>query len=274
MTEIYLGIIGFPIKHSVSPAMHSAAMKHLGINGVYLAFEVRPELLEDAVKGAKALKFTGLNVTIPFKEEIMRFVEPDKKAAKIGAINTIDLRSMKGYNTDVDGALMTLEKNDVEIEGKIALVVGAGGAGKAVAYGLLDRGATVILTNRTESRGREAVEKLRKYGECIFYPYDRIYELKGKIDIIVNATPLGMAGFETKLPVPSALLSDVVVFDTVYNPPTTPLIAEAVKRGCKAINGLDMLVFQGAKSFEIWTGMQAPVDVMKRAAKSALGVDN
>ena len=266
---MYLGVIGYPIKHSVSPAMHTAAMKKLGIDGVYLAFEVKPDRLRDAVLGARALGFRGLNVTIPFKEEVLRYTEAKDYAAKIGAANTIELESLSAYNTDVYGAAKALE--DFDVHGKVALVVGAGGAGKAVALALLEMGATVILTNRTESRGRKAVEMLRRYGDCIFHPYERLAELKGKLDIIVNATPLGMKGFAAKLPIPRDLLGkNMVVFDTVYNPLETPLITAAKKAGCKVVYGIDMLVYQGAKAFEIWTGLEAPVDVMKEAAIKAL----
>ncbi len=266
---MYLGVIGFPIKHSVSPPMHMAAMKELGIEGVYLAFEVKPDLLERAVLGAQALGFKGLNVTIPFKEDVLKFAEPKDYAAKIKAANTLDLETLTAYNTDVYGAMKALEGTNPEV----ALVVGAGGAGKAVALALLEMGATVILTNRTESRGLAAVEMLRKYGNCVFHPFDRLLDLKGKIDLIANATPLGMRGFEAKLPVPAELIDEkVTVFDTVYNPMETPLIRLAKKKGCKVVYGIDMLVFQGAKAFEIWTGKWPPVDVMKDAAIKALGL--
>jgi shikimate dehydrogenase len=267
---IYLGVIGYPIKHSISPAMHNAALRHLGMDGVYLAFEVRPDELKHAIFGARSLGFKGLNVTIPFKEAVLSFVEPSGIAAKIGAVNTLDLENMVGYNTDAYGAVKALEECDVEVDGKIALVVGAGGAGKAVAFGLIERNATVVITNRTALKGIELAERLRKYGDCIFHPFDRVEELKGKVDLIVNATPLGMMGFDAKLPVPRALLSNVIVFDTVYNPPETPLIREAKRRGCKVVYGLDMLVYQGAKAFEIWTGYEAPVSIMKVAAMRSL----
>ncbi len=267
---MYLGLIGYPVKHSVSPAMHSAAMKELGIEGVYLAFEVKPHALRDAIFGARALGFTGLNVTIPFKEECLKFVRAAGEAAKINAANTIDLRNMVAYNTDVYGVKAAFRDAGVDANGKIALVVGAGGAGKAAALALLEMGADVIITNRTESRGREAAELLRRYGRCIFHPYDRVAELKGRIDIIVNATPLGMVGFEDKLPIPEEMIDGVVVFDTVYNPPATPLIKLAVERGCKVVYGIDMLVHQGARALEIWTGMRAPVEVMREAALEAL----
>ena len=171
---------------------------------------------------------------------------------------------MEGYNTDAYGAIKALENEGVDVEGKVALVAGAGGAARAIAFALAEKDATVIITNRTEERGLKLAEEVRKAGECIFYPPDKIEELN--IDIIINATPLGMKGFEKKIPVSESIVNDVVVFDTVYNPRETPLIALARKRGCKVVYGIDMLVYQGAESFRIWTGKTAPVEIMKKAA--------
>ena len=262
---IYFGLIGYPVKHSVSPAMHNAAFKRLGIDAIYLAFEVKPNEVKEAVFGAKALGFKGLNVTIPHKERVLEFVEPDKLAARIGAVNTIDLENMKGYNTDAYGALKALEVNGVDIEGKNVFIVGAGGAPIAIAFALIEK-SLVIVSNRTEQRGLKLVEELRRYGESVFIPYSELEKLEGKIDIVINATPLGMKGFEGKLPLPQGLIRDVVVFDTVYNPMETELIKLAKKRGCKVVYGIDMLVYQGAKAFEIWMGKKAPIEVMKEAA--------
>ncbi len=268
---LYLGVIGYPIRHSVSPAMQNAALEHEGIEGIYLAFEVRPDRLKEAVLGARALGFRGLNVTIPFKESVVEFVELEGDAAKIRTVNTLDLVEMVGYNTDVYGVMAALSEN--KVNGKTALIVGAGGAGKAAALALLEMGSTVVLANRTESKGREAVEMLRKYGECIFWPLSRIEELKGKVDVVVNATPLGMRGFRAEMPVPPSMLDGVeLVFDTVYNPMETPLIVEAKRRGCKVVYGIEMLVHQGAKAFEIWTGIEPDVEVMREAALRALRV--
>ncbi|WP_202319522.1 shikimate dehydrogenase [Archaeoglobus neptunius] len=266
---MYLGVIGYPIRHSVSPAMHNAALKKAGIEGVYLAFEVRPEMIKDAIFGARALGFAGLNVTIPFKEEVADFLTLEGHAALLKAVNTVDLREMVGYNTDVYGVKRSF--SDLDVGGKTALVVGAGGAGKAAALALVELGATVIITNRTESRGMEAVELIRRHGECIFYPFERVGELSGKVDILVNATPLGMKGFAQALPVPAKILKPgMIVFDTVYNPVDTPLIRSAREAGCRVIYGIEMLVHQGARAFEIWTGIKPDVDVMREAAIKAL----
>lgn len=266
---LYLGIIGYPISHSISPRIHNAVMEHLGINGRYLAFEVKPPDLRDAVFGARALGFVGLNVTIPYKEEVLRFVKPVGEAKL--AVNTIDLRKMEGYNTDVYGVEMAFKNTSLELEGKVALVIGAGGAGKAIALAIMKMGAKVIITNRTEGRGLEAARELREYGECIFYPMNKIRDLS--VDLIANATPVGMKGFSSGIPVPEEILKPgMIVFDAVYNPVETPLIRKAKERGCKVVSGLDMLVYQAEKAFEIWTGIKPPVSLMKRIAIEALEV--
>jgi len=264
------GVIGYPIKHSVSPAMHNAAFKHLEMDAIYLSFEVKPEELKDAIFGAKALGIIGLNVTIPHKEAILNYIKPVGIAAKIGAVNTVLVRKLEGYNTDAYGAIKALESSGVDVDGKRVLVVGAGGAARAIAFALAERNATIIISNRTESRGLKLAEDVRRVGECIFYPHDKLEDLKGNVDIIINATPLGMKGFPKKIPVPENLIHNVVVFDTVYNPMETPLISLARKRDCKVVYGIDMLVYQGAEAFRIWTGVEPPVDVMKRAAIEAL----
>ncbi|ADB57940.1 shikimate dehydrogenase [Archaeoglobus profundus] len=261
---LYFGVIGHPIGHSASPIMHNTVFRTLNIDAIYLPFDVKPENLKDAVYGARALGFKGLNVTIPHKEEITKYVKPVGLAERIGAVNTVDVPKLEGYNTDAIGALRTLEAYNVDYEGKVVLIVGAGGVARAIAFALAGK-STLIITNRTASRGLKLAEDVRKYGECIFYPYERVEELKGKFDILINCTPLGMKGFEEKLPVPESLIENVVVFDTVYNPIETPLIKLAKKRGCKVIYGLDMLVYQGAEAFKIWFGFDPPILVMRDA---------
>ncbi|MCS7144384.1 MAG: shikimate dehydrogenase [Archaeoglobaceae archaeon] len=266
---LYLGIIGYPISHSISPRIHNAVIEELKIEGRYLAFEVKPADLKEAIYGAKALGFVGLNVTIPYKEEVLKFVKPIGEAKL--AINTIDLRKMEGYNTDVYGVEMAFKNAEIDVKNKIALVIGAGGAGKAIALALMKMGARVILTNRTETRGIEAVKALREFGHCIFCPWEKIKELK--INILANATPIGMKGFSSALPIPEEILKhEIVVFDAVYNPLETQLIKKAKDKGCIIINGLEMLVYQAEKAFEIWTGIKPPISLMKKVAIEALKV--
>lgn len=264
-----LGIVGYPIKHSISPKVHETLMKAYGIEGRYLAFEVKPSDLREAIFGAKALGFTGLNVTIPYKEEVLNFVTPVGDAKF--AVNTIDLRDMKGYNTDIYGVEMAFRNAKVDVRDKLALVVGAGGAGKAVAIALLKMGSKVVITNRTQIRGIETAKALREYGNCVFHPMERIKELNA--DIIANATPIGMKG-NPGMPISEELLREgVVVFDVVYNPVETQLLRRAMENGCKVITGLEMFIYQAEKAFEIWTGIKADVALIRRASLEALEVD-
>lgn len=263
MTEIF-GVIGYPVKHSLSPVMHNSAFRHLEYDGIYLSFEVRGEDLEVALMGAKALGVRGLNVTIPHKERAAWFFEQDRAVEEIGACNTIDLRNGRCYNTDVFGIRKALEAAGIETRGLRVLVVGAGGAGRACIYALRDDN-DVFITNRTAKRG---IEVARRFG----VEFLRTGDLEERsFDLVVNATPLGMRGFPTELPIPEFVLrSRPAVFDMVYNPPETPLIRKAREYGCRVASGVDMLVYQGAKAFEIFTGLEAPVEIMKKAVLSEL----
>ena len=265
------GVIGHPVKHSVSPAMHNAAFRAMKIDAVYASFDVKPEDLKKAIEGAKALGIKGLNVTIPHKEEVLKLAKPDELALRIGAANTLKFdEEVLAYNTDAYGSLKALENAGVGVSGKTVLIIGAGGAARAIAFALVGEGATVVVTNRTEQRGLKLVQDVRKYGECVFVPMSELEKLR--FDILINATPVGMSGYMPgKLPVDSKLIKEgIVVFDTVYNPMETALIKLAKMRGCKVVYGIDMLVHQGARAFEIWTGLSPPFDVMKKAALNAL----
>ncbi|AIY90459.1 shikimate dehydrogenase [Geoglobus acetivorans] len=263
MTGVF-GVIGFPIKHSLSPVMHNAALRHLNYDGVYVPFEVKPEELEIAVAGMKSLNIRGINVTIPHKERIIEFFNPEKEVQEIGAANTVDLKSGKCYNTDVYGILEAINAAEIEVNGLKVLIIGAGGAAKACIYALRDS-SRVYITNRTEAKGRAVAGK---FG-AEFVP---LHALENhKFDLIVNATPLGMKGFESIMPVPLNLIKKAhAVFDMVYNPPSTPLVSAGRKFGCRIVSGIDMLVYQGARAFEIFTGQKAPVEVMKKAVMSEI----
>ena len=257
MKEIY-GVIGYPIKHSLSPIMHNAAFNHLNYDAIYVAFEVKKNELKDALIGAKALGIRGLNVTIPHKESVIGYFKQSKEVEEIGAANTIDLKRGICYNTDVHGIIESLKNADVKLRGLDVLIIGAGGAAKAAVYAL--KSNNIYIVNRTKERG----ERLAKEFGCEFLEFGDVERYR--FDLIINATPLGMKGFPDKIPVPLSLLNNKpVVFDFVYNPVETKLIRVAKQKGCKVISGVDMLVFQGAKSFEIWTGIKPPIDVMKKA---------
>ena len=259
-TRLY-GLIGKPIEHSLSPVIHNALFKKYNINAVYLTFEV--DDLDSAVKGVKALGISGLNVTMPYKEQILEFLdELSEEANAIGSVNTVVNREGKliGYNTDGIGALKAL-KRFTEVENKNILVLGAGGAGKAIAY-TLSRLAKVVVLNRTERKAKE-LEKFGVKGDKL--SKESLEHYLGWADIVINATSLGMN--EDKSPIPKELLREnLVVFDIVYSPLETKLLREAREAGCLTIDGLWMLIYQGAESFRLWTGVKPDVEFMRREA--------
>ena len=266
-TDVY-GLLGNPVGHSLSPAMHEAAYAELGLDARYLAFEPDPGDLRAAVHGADALGVRGLNVTIPFKRDVLAHVDPDDLAARIGAVNTIDFSAdpPSGHNTDAAGVIRALERHDVVIEGREAVVVGAGGAGRATAFALADAGASVAVANRTEERAHElAADVPGASGHGL----DELEELVPAADLLVNATSVGME--EDRSPVPADVLhADLAVLDAVYRPLSTRLLREAGEAGATTVDGAWMLLYQGVEAFEVWTGRDAPVDVMNGALRDRL----
>ena len=259
-TEIY-GIIGNPIAHSLSPAMHNSAFEALGLNKVYVPF-----LATDAGKAidaCRALNVHGLSVTIPHKESVMAQIDSiDPVAEKIGAVNTLvfdEEKKIHGLNTDWIGANRALT-DKIDLRGKKILLLGAGGSAKAIGYGLLEAGAEVTLASRTESKVKTLAETLK----CDWMHLSKIEEVQA--DALVNATSVGMAPIENASLVPAAILANFsVVMDIVYAPLETRLIKEAESAGCEVINGLSMLLYQGVAQFEAWTEEDAPVEVMRSA---------
>ncbi|MBA7526786.1 Shikimate dehydrogenase (NADP(+)) [subsurface metagenome] len=271
MKKIY-GIIGDPIEHSLSPVMHNAAFEKLGLDAVYLAFRVSKGELGDAIKGAKSLGIAGLNVTIPLKEKALSFVDAEVVAKKIGAINTIDFSSGTpvGYNTDGLGSLRVLKETVGELKGKNVLILGAGGAAKAISFYLDAEGARVTIANRTKERAAQLASNLRNANSIGLDA-----ELKEHVkdsDILINATAVGMHPHEDATLVNADMMHpDLVVFDIVYNPVDTKLLREAKRAGVKKIvDGVKMLVYQGAASFRIWTKMEPPVEVMEKVVRDVL----
>ena len=258
-------VFGDPVAHSLSPAMHNAAFEALGLNSVYLAFG-SPQI-GACTAAMRALAIRGASVTIPHKVAIMPLLdEIDATARRIGAVNTVVNRGgrLLGANTDAHGALQALQ-SQTEIAGRAAVVVGAGGAARAVAFGLRDAGCRVTILNRSVARG----EALAQHVAADFRP---LAEAAGLVcDILINTTPVGMAQFGSALPVPATLLqAGMVVMDIVYTPLKTPLLAAAAARGCRTIAGTAMFVLQGARQFELWTGRAAPTEVMTDAVHAAL----
>ncbi len=273
MVKKIYGIIGDPIAHSLSPVMHNAAFEKLELDAVYLAFRVSKDELENAIRGAKSLGISGLNVTIPLKEKSLSFVDAEEVAKKIGAINTIDFSSnvALGYNTDGIGSLRVLKETVGEIKGKKVLILGAGGAAKAISFYLDDEGAKVTIANRTKERAAQLASNLRN-ADYIGLDTDTLTKRSKDSDILINATSVGMHPHEdTTLVNADMMHPDLVVFDVVYNPMETKLLKEAKRAGVKRIvNGVKMLVYQGAASFKIWIKEEPPIEVMERAVRDAL----
>jgi shikimate dehydrogenase len=264
-TKIF-GILGRPVAHSLSPAMHNAACRHLGINAAYVAFPVTD--LAQAVSGLRGLGIGGVSVTIPFKEEIIPFLdELDPQAATIGAVNTVVNRDgrLTGYNTDWLGAVTALTAK-VSLKGRQTLILGAGGASRAITYGIIQAGGQVSLTDVDQARAAALVKDLG--GVAI--PLNSVGDCPAAI--LVNATPVGMTPDLEGIPIRPDLLGRFeVVMDIVYQPLVTRLLREAEAKGCATIDGLQMLIHQGAAQFELWTGQEAPAEVMARAAYGTLG---
>jgi len=266
--DVY-GLVGNPVGHSVSPPMHEAAYTELDMEASYVAFEPAVAEIEAAIDGAETLGIAGLNVTIPFKQDVLELVEPDPLAERIGAVNTIEFRTEgtpRGYNTDAIGIQRAFEHHDVDLEGRKAVVVGAGGAGRAAAFALSDAGADVHIANRTVDR---AIDLASVVSGGTGGSLETLESQLGDATILINATSVGMESDET--PVPAELLhTELTVLDAVYAPLETRLLSEASEAGATTIDGAWMLLFQGVEAFEQWTDRQAPVEVMNRALRSAL----
>jgi shikimate dehydrogenase len=266
------GIFGDPIEHSLSPVMQNAAFLALGETACYHAFRVRKEDLRAALLGAAAMGFSGLNLTIPLKEMALSldFLELDPLAQSIGAVNTVSFtgRGPLGYNTDGWGAHLALQDAGVDIQGKRVLIIGAGGAARAIACTLAESGsAEIFIANRGIKRAQELAAQVGASG---FSLHD-LGELVPLVDIIINCTSVGMNKGDPPLLEAGLLQSHQAVFDIVYNR-ETELLRDARAAGAVAVDGVMMLVYQGAKALEIWTGRNAPVPVMEKAVRDALRV--
>ena len=274
------GVIGDPIEHTMSPVMHNAAFRKLGIDYLYVPFRVRKEELGKAVEGMRALNIRGLNITIPHKVAIIPYLdELDPLAEKIGAVNTVVNNDgvLRGYNTDATGFLQALLEKGVEPEGKNMVILGAGGASRAISFILAERGANLVILNRlleldwAEDLARRLSLVFTKEIKALELTEENLARVLERADILINATSVGMTPDADETPVPSKLLkAGLVVFDIVYNPIKTRLLREAEEASAQTISGLDMLVWQGVLSFEKWTGLKAPVEVMKEEAIKVL----
>ena len=272
-----VGLIGHPVEHSFSPPMHNAAFDALGMDYAYVAFDVNPDNLKEAINGAKSLNIKGFNVTIPHKIEVMQYLdELDDVAELIGAVNTIDFNNLKGYNTDGIGAIKAIEEV-TKVKDKNVIVAGAGGASRAISFYLAKFGAgSITILNRNVERAQNLASDISEsdlIGEVNADSISKIDSLLGDADILVDTTPLGMDPHIDDEPIATAdnMHEDLVVFDAVYNPNETVLLSQAIKAGAKPVYGIKMLLYQGAESFRIWTGREAPIDVMEKVLNEYLG---
>ena len=264
------GLVGNPVGHSVSPAMHEAAYAERDIDARYVTFEPDPATLGDAIAGARALGIAGLNVTIPFKQDVLDLVEPDDLAARIGSVNTIDFSGDRstGHNTDAAGARRALAHHDVSLTDRTVLVVGAGGAGRAIAFMAADADAVVHVANRTKRTAVDLANAVDGTGHGL----DALPAVVPEADVLINATSVGMDSAESPVPA-ETLHADLTVMDAVYTPLETRLLRDAAAAGARTIDGAWMLLFQGVEAFERWTGRTAPVDAMNRAVRAELADD-
>ncbi len=261
----YVAIFGDPISHSLSPQMHNAAFNHLGLNMAYLAFKV--DQAADAATAMRRLGIFGASITVPHKESIIPHLDGlDEMSRAIGAVNTVLVQEgrLLGYNTDWLGAVRAVEQV-TDLAGKSCLILGAGGAARAAIYGLQRKSVEVLLMNRNEARGRTLAAKMN----CSFVNW----QSWGQTDVglVINATPAGMSTKGDQSLVPRHWLqAGMVVMDMVYYPVETRLLRDAKAAGCLCVSGLDMLLYQGTAQFEIWTGKEAPVEVMRRTLMESL----
>ena len=296
-TQIF-GVIGDPIEHTFSPAMHNAGLDALNLNYIYLPFHVKEEMLAECIQGAKAMGIQGLNVTIPHKTNVIKHLdEVDQVASMIGAVNTIQFNyhednessnqdndikvTTKGFNTDGYGCVRAIEEK-TSIKDKKVTITGAGGASRAVAFQIANSGIDELsILNRNmakaESLANDLKSNLDKIGIDIginSYGMDDLKRELDSSDIFIDTTPLGMYPNVDEKAIASAdmLHEDLVVNDIVYTPMETSLIREAIKANAEVVYGYKMLLYQGIRSFEIWLGREAPVDVMEKALLDVLGI--
>ncbi len=264
------GLFGYPVEHTLSPAMHNAAFEALGLDYCYVVFPVYPDSLREAVQAIKALHLSGVNVTIPHKERVISFLdEVDKEASLIGAVNTVVNMNGKliGYNTDGRGFMQSLFDHGISVEGKDVLIVGAGGASRAISYYLSKEAKKLSLYDIEQEKAEGLSTDLKKIIDKDISIVHDIARTEN-FHILINATPLGLKE-EDPLPFdPAHLRAEQIVCDLIYK--KTHLLEEASKRGCISLDGLGMLLWQGVFAFELWTGMSPPVDIMREALYKGL----
>lgn len=276
-----LGVFGHPVEHSLSPAMHNAAIAALGANYLYIPFSVLPEDIGPAIRSIISLGIIGVNLTIPHKERVLPFLDriaPEAQA--VGAVNTVhnDKGKLVGYNTDGEGFAGPLKALGFELTTRRAVVLGAGGAARSVVFRLARENGVITIVNRTVERAERLAEEVRRVVsdarvDCLASGDDAgLRERLAGAELLVNTTSVGMSPHEGDMPPipPRALHPDIFVYDLIYNPRETRLLAEARLAGCRTLNGVGMLAHQGAAAFEIWTGLRPDVGIMQAAVDEQL----
>ena len=271
-----IGVWGHPVSHSRSPAMHNAALREMGLDWAYLPFDVDPAYVAEALAGMRALGFIGVNVTVPLKELVRPYAILSPEALQIGSVNTLHHRdgALYGDSTDGRGFLRSLEEVGQAVKGRQSLILGAGGSARAIAFALASQGSFCQIANRTSARADVLTADVNRA-----YPGGAAAVGWGaevdRFDLLVNTTSLGMAPNEDALPAlpPNVFSGRPFVYDLIYAPARTKLLALAENAGCETINGIKMLAHQGALSLAIWTGLaieEIPVGVMERAVRASL----
>jgi shikimate dehydrogenase len=264
-----VGLFGYPVEHTLSPAMHNAAFADLGLDYCYMPFSVHPDRLPEAVTGLKALSLRGVNVTVPHKERVLQFLdEIDKEAAFIGAVNTIrnDEGRLTGFNTDGRGFMKSLSEAVIDVKDKKVLIIGAGGAARAIGYYLCNEAEKVFLYDvDTEKAGflAQHLNTVRSNAERADAVSMNDKSFIGSVNIIINATPLGLNPEDASPMDVSLITRDHAVCDLIYK--DTRILLAAAAAGSRTLNGLGMLLWQGVMAFEIWTGIKPPVGIMQEA---------
>ena len=277
-----VGLLGSPLGHSFSPAMHNRAFQTLDLNYFYMPIEVTSEHLQDVARGISRMNFAGYNITIPHKIQIMQYLDHiDELARGIGAVNTVKIENgvSTGYNTDGLGYIQTLETEaEISVAGKRCFILGCGGGARAIAMTLAFQNVEqIILCNRTEQKAHDLCAEINANVRecCTVVSMNNRSEIKAAInhiDVLINTTSVGMHPDESRMPLETDLVPEgIIVSDIVYNPLKTKLLQVADEKGCRIVYGLGMLVYQGAEAFKIWTGLEPPVEEMYGVVRALKG---
>ncbi|MFA9422180.1 MAG: shikimate dehydrogenase [Sedimentibacter sp.] len=275
-----IGLLGYPLGHSLSSAMQNKAFEKDSLNKIYIPIEVLPQNLEVVVRGISKMNFDGFNITKPYKIEIMKYLDDiDEYASLIGAVNTVSIKNgiLKGYNTDGTGFLKSYEEyTSTKIEGKNVFILGSGGAARSISMTLaLNEANKIYIFNRTHEKAtalsNDINNKVGKCSEVIPFIYGEMKKAIDDSDVLINTTSVGMFPDIECSPIDKNLLNgNLTVCDVIYNPIKTKMLCDAEKIGCKIVNGLSMLLYQGTGAYKIWTGKEAPADLMLKVLEEGI----